>query len=54
VFEDTTVQVGALSSLKGIDIMKLTLEQGTIPLHPGVARYIKEKGVAIPAKLMPK
>lgn len=54
VFEDTTVQVGALSSLKGVDIMKLTLEQGTIPLHPGVARYIKEKGVAIPAKLMPK
>ncbi|MCM5571101.1 TAXI family TRAP transporter solute-binding subunit [Burkholderiaceae bacterium FT117] len=54
VFEDTTVQVGALSSLKGIDIMKLTLEQGTIPLHPGVARYMKEKGVQIPAKLMPK
>jgi len=54
VFEDQTVQVGALSSLKGIDIMKLTLEQGTIPLHPGVARYMKEKGVAIPAKLMPK
>jgi len=54
VFEDTTVQVGALSSLKGIDIMKLTLEQGTIPLHPGVARYMKEKGMQIPAKLMPK
>jgi TRAP transporter TAXI family solute receptor len=54
VFEDQTVQVGALSSLKGIDIMKLTLEQGTIPLHPGVARYMKEKGVTIPAKLMPK
>lgn len=54
VFEDQTVQVGALSSLKGIDIMKLTLEQGTIPLHPGVARYMKEKGATIPAKLMPK
>lgn len=54
VFEDTTVQVGALSSLKGIDLMKLTLEQGTIPLHPGVARYMKEKGASIPAKLMPK
>jgi len=54
VFEDQTVQVGALSSLKGVDIMKLTLEQGTIPLHPGVARYMKEKGATIPAKLMPK
>lgn len=53
VFEDQTVQVGALSSLKGIDIMKLTLEQGTVPLHPGVARYMKEKGATIPAKLMP-
>jgi TRAP transporter TAXI family solute receptor len=54
VFEDTTVQVGALSSLKGVDLMKLTLEQGTIPLHPGVARYMKEKGATIPDRLMPK
>lgn len=54
VFEDTTVQVGALSSLKGVDLMKLTLEQGTIPLHPGVARYMKEKGASIPDRLMPK
>ncbi|MCP4362021.1 MAG: TAXI family TRAP transporter solute-binding subunit [Chloroflexi bacterium] len=24
-----------------------------IPLHPGTAKYLKEKGVAVPAKLMP-
>ncbi|NLD67780.1 MAG: TAXI family TRAP transporter solute-binding subunit [Limnobacter sp.] len=54
VFEDETVQVGALSSLKGLDLMKLTLETGTIPLHPGVVRYMKEKGATIPDKLMPK
>lgn len=53
-FEDRSVQVGALSSLKGLDLMKLTVENGTIPLHPGVARYLKEKNIAIPAKLMPK
>lgn len=54
VFEDKTVQVGALASLKGLDLMKMTTENGTIPLHPGVVRYMKEKGVAVPAKLMPK
>lgn len=54
VFEDKTVQVGALSSLKGLDLMKMTVENGTIPLHPGVVRYLKERNVAIPAKLMPK
>ncbi|WP_370151907.1 TAXI family TRAP transporter solute-binding subunit [Ferrovibrio sp.] len=53
-FEDRTMQVGALSSLKGIDLMQLTVDNGTIPLHPGVVRYLKEKNVAIPAKLMPK
>jgi len=54
VFEDKTVQVGALSSLKGIDLVKLTLEQSTVPLHPGVVRYLKEKGATIPAKLIAK
>lgn len=52
VFEDKTVQVGALASLKGIDLMKLTLEQSTVPLHPGVVRYLKEAGATIPARLI--
>ncbi|WP_298722897.1 TAXI family TRAP transporter solute-binding subunit [uncultured Ferrovibrio sp.] len=54
VFEDKTVQVGALSSLKGLDLIQMTLENGTIPLHPGVLRYLKERNVNVPAKLMPK
>jgi len=54
VFEDTTVQVGALASLKGIDLVKLTLEQSTVPLHPGVVRYLKEKGHTVPDKLIAK
>jgi TRAP transporter TAXI family solute receptor len=24
-----------------------------VPLHPGTIKYLKEKGVAVPAKLMP-
>jgi TRAP-type uncharacterized transport system substrate-binding protein len=24
-----------------------------IPLHPGVIKYLKEKGIAVPAKLIP-
>jgi TRAP transporter TAXI family solute receptor len=24
-----------------------------IPLHPGTVKYLKEKGIAVPAKLMP-
>jgi len=54
VFEDQTVQAAALDSLKGADMIKLTLENGTVPLHPGVVRYLKEKNVEIPANLMPK
>lgn len=53
VFEDRTVQTGAMASLKGVDMIKLTLENGTVPLHPGVVRYLKEKGVTIPQKLQP-
>ena len=54
VFEDKTVQAAALSSVKGVDLEKLTISGGTVPLHPGVVRYLKEHNVAIPAKLMPK
>lgn len=53
-FEDTTVQAAALSEMKGADLVKLTLENGTVPLHPGVARYLRERGVTIPEKLQPK
>lgn len=30
------------------------VKQTPIPLHPGTVKYLKEKGVAVPAKLMPK
>ena len=30
------------------------VSKSPIPLHPGTIKYLKEKGVAVPAKLMPK
>ena len=41
--EDKTVQANALSSLKGVDLAKLTMQYATVPLHPGAARYFKEQ-----------
>jgi TRAP-type uncharacterized transport system substrate-binding protein len=29
------------------------VKYSAIPLHPGTIKYLKEKGVAVPAKLMP-
>ena len=33
---------------------ELTLEASVAPLHPGVARFYKEKGIAVPDRLMAK
>jgi len=30
------------------------VKQSPIPLHPGTIKYLKEKGIEVPAKLMPK
>ncbi len=30
------------------------VKQSPIPLHPGTIKYLKEKGIQVPAKLMPK
>jgi len=30
-----------------------TVKYSMIPLHPGTVKYLKEKGIAIPAELMP-
>lgn len=54
VMEDKQVQAAALSELKGVDLAKLTLDYGSVPLHPGAARYFRERGLSIPARLAPK
>lgn len=52
--EDSSVQSNALAELKGADIAKMTVEYGSIPLHPGAAKYLREKGLSIPQRIAPK
>ena len=51
--EDKDVQGAAMASVKGADLAKLTLQYATIPLHPGAARWYREQGIEIPARLQP-
>ena len=44
VAEDEEFQASAMASLKGFDIASATVELATIPLHPGAARYLRERG----------
>lgn len=52
--EDKTVQANSLAEMKGADIAKMTVDYGSIPLHPGAAKYLREKGLTIPARIAPK
>lgn len=54
VMEDKTVQANAMAVMKGADIAKMTTTYGTIPLHPGAARWFREQGIEIPERLAPK
>ena len=53
IMEDKTVQANAMAAMKGADIADLTLTYGTIPLHAGAARWFKEQGMEIPARIAP-
>lgn len=53
VMENPGPQVSALANLKDVDLAKLTMGAGTVPLHPGAARYFKEQGHDIPDKIKP-
>lgn len=53
IMADKTAQANAMASLKGADLAQMTLEYGTIPLHPGALRWFEEHGMAVPAKLKP-
>lgn len=53
VMEDKEAQANAMASLKGVNLADTTLQFGTIPLHPGAARWFKEQGIELPAKLKP-
>lgn len=53
VMEDKDAQGAALASVKGVDLAQLTLQYATIPLHPGAARWYREQGIEVPARLQP-
>lgn len=54
VCEDKSVQAAAFAGVAGIDIAEMTLKYAASPLHPGAVRYFKERGLNIPAHLMPR
>ncbi|UTD56714.1 TAXI family TRAP transporter solute-binding subunit [Halomonas sp. MS1] len=53
VMENPEPQVSALANLADVDIAELTLNSGTVPFHPGAARYFEEQGYEIPEHLIP-
>lgn len=53
VMADETVQVNALAELRDASLADLTLQYGTVPLHPGAARWFEENGYDLPESLRP-
>lgn len=53
VMEHPEPQVNAFAALEGEDMAEMTLSVGSVPLHPGAARYFEEQGYEIPDALMP-
>lgn len=51
VMENPEPQANAFSAVEGADMAKMTLEVGSVPLHPGAARYFEEQGYEIPETL---
>lgn len=53
IMENPEPQANAFSAVEGADMARMTLDVGTVPLHPGAARYYKEQGLEIPEALKP-
>ncbi|MGR3469974.1 MAG: TAXI family TRAP transporter solute-binding subunit [Paracoccus sp. (in: a-proteobacteria)] len=53
VMADETVQVNALAELRDASLADLTIKYGTVPLHPGAARWFEENGYDLPEALRP-
>ncbi|MBI3967401.1 MAG: TAXI family TRAP transporter solute-binding subunit [Chloroflexi bacterium] len=47
------VQSSAFTAMKGADLVKLTMDLATVPLHAGSYKYFSEIGVQIPDRLKP-
>jgi TRAP-type uncharacterized transport system substrate-binding protein len=52
LFEDTKRVKTAYPALPD-NLVELTLKYSSIPLHAGVVDYLKQKGVNVPANLIP-
>jgi TRAP transporter TAXI family solute receptor len=53
VLADKTEQAAAFPALKDVDIGKLTVSQGIIPLHKGALKALREAGHQAPQNLVP-
>ncbi|PMR69505.1 TRAP transporter substrate-binding protein [Halomonas heilongjiangensis] len=53
VMENPEPQANAFSAIRDADLAEMTLQVGTVPLHPGAARYFEEQGLEIPDALKP-
>ncbi|SDL50604.1 hypothetical protein SAMN05661010_01832 [Modicisalibacter muralis] len=53
IMENPEPQANAFSAVEGADMARMTLDVGTVPLHPGAARYYREQGLEIPEALQP-
>ena len=54
IMEGKEAQANAMASIADADLAEMTLQFGTIPLHPGAARWFEENGYEIPASLQPQ
>ncbi|MBI3967532.1 MAG: TAXI family TRAP transporter solute-binding subunit [Chloroflexi bacterium] len=48
-----SIQAGAFPAMKGADLVALTMQLSSVPLHAGSYRYFKEIGAPIPDRLKP-
>jgi len=56
VLDNWSEGLGSLESFKNLppaEIMKITVEHASVPLHAGTVQYFREKGVQVPANLVP-
>ncbi len=53
VMENPGPQANAFSAVRDADLARITLDVGTVSLHPGAARYFEEQGHKIPDALKP-
>ncbi len=54
IVDNKTIQEEAFAGVKKMDYLNGTIKNSSIPLHPGVIKYLKENNVEIPDNLIPQ